>query len=619
MSYLTALILAIVEGITEFLPISSTAHLILTSSLLGISQTQFVQFFEIFIQTGAILAVLAVYLKMLFKNFRIWILLVVSFIPTGIVGLVIHKLFGDFLFSHLSVIAFSLVVVGIIFILVDKFRIEGVKTLQDLSYKDAFIIGLIQALAAIPGVSRSGAVILGLLFLGYKKTSAVEYSFLLGLPTITAAGLYDAIKIRAWNLNTYQLSTVLFATLLSFISALVAVKWLIKYVKNHGLGIFGYYRVFLGLVVAIALVFGGLNVGNKVSTMLNVRAAEKAVLYVGEGCPHCKKVEEYLKESGRDEYVVIREVYYNRDNAAELSNVFERLKVPESSRGVPFLVFGDRYFVGEKQIIDFLKNYNFAAVPVWIADSYREEKPGEDICFEDTSFSCSTSNTKSSHLTWLAVTAGALVDAINPCAFAVLILLLMAVGAVNKDSKKSLFASGLSFVVAVYISYFLMGLGILKALSLVSYAAWIKTALALLALILGLLNLKDFIAYKKFGFVMEVPFAWRDKLKALIKRARGPRSAFAVGLGVSLFLLPCTSGPYIVILGMLRTITLKGLIYLLYYNFVFVLPMLVIVVVATLGYDLLKLQKFREKNIRVFHLIEGLILIALALIIYVTA
>ena len=195
----------------------------------------------------------------------------------------------------------------------------------------------------------------------------------------------------------------------------------------------------------------------------------------------------------------------------------------------------------------------------------------------------------------------------------------MAVGAVNKDSKKSLFASGLSFVVAVYISYFLMGLGILKALSLVSYAAWIKTALALLALILGLLNLKDFIAYKKFGFVMEVPFAWRDKLKALIKRARGPRSAFAVGLGVSLFLLPCTSGPYIVILGMLRTITLKGLIYLLYYNFVFVLPMLVIVVVATLGYDLLKLQKFREKNIRVFHLIEGLILIALALIIYVTA
>lgn len=252
---LYTVILSIIEGITEFLPISSTAHLILTAHLLHIPQTEYMHFFEIFIQGGAIMAVFVIYLKKLWTNKKLWVLLVASFIPTGILGIIADKLLGNSLFKSTLVILNALFWVGLLFIiietLINRNKIKLTKTIDDLDVKTAILIGVIQVLAVIPGVSRSGAIILGMLLLNYKRQDAVEYSFLLGLPTIGAAALYDAYKIKAWAMPHELLTPVILGTILSFIFALIAVKWLIKYIKSHDLKIFGYYRMILAVMFGI--------------------------------------------------------------------------------------------------------------------------------------------------------------------------------------------------------------------------------------------------------------------------------------------------------------------------------------------------------------------------------
>ena len=255
LSLLYTIILSIVEGITEFLPISSTAHLILTAHLLHIPQTEYMHFFEIFIQGGAIMAVFVIYIKKLWTNKKLWVLLGASFIPTGILGIIADKLLGNTLFESTYTILNALFWVGLLFIVIEilihKHKIKLTKTIKDLNIKTAILIGVIQVLAVIPGVSRSGAIILGMLLLGYKRQDAVEYSFLLGLPTIGAAALYDAYKVKAWTMPHELLTPVVLGTFLSFIFALLAVKWLIKYIKTHDLKIFGYYRMILAILFGI--------------------------------------------------------------------------------------------------------------------------------------------------------------------------------------------------------------------------------------------------------------------------------------------------------------------------------------------------------------------------------
>jgi cytochrome c biogenesis protein CcdA len=222
-------------------------------------------------------------------------------------------------------------------------------------------------------------------------------------------------------------------------------------------------------------------------------------------------------------------------------------------------------------------------------------------------------------LTIPAVISAALVDAINPCAFAVLIVLMSAV-LLQGDKMKALRA-GFAFIIAIYISYFLMGLGLYSALATAQSVKIIYWIVGILAILVGLLNLKDFFWYGK-GFLMEVPLSWRPKMKQLINSVTSVPGAFFVGFLVSLFLLPCTSGPYIVILGLLSQAStrLQATLLLLLYNLIFVSPMVLITFLVYRGLaSTEKLEALRQKRLRVLHLIAGLIMLGLgvAVIVYI--
>ncbi len=217
-------------------------------------------------------------------------------------------------------------------------------------------------------------------------------------------------------------------------------------------------------------------------------------------------------------------------------------------------------------------------------------------------------------LTIPAVIGAALVDAINPCAFAVLIILMTTILA--KSSKKQALWAGLAFTISIYISYFLMGLGIFSAIQAAGITHIFYIIVSILAIFVGLFNIKDYFWYGKF-FVMEVPLSWRPHLKKIIEGVTSPIGAFAIGFLVSLFLLPCTSGPYIVILGLLANATTKliGIMYLLLYNLIFISPMIVITLCVYFGLaSATKLEKERQKKLRVLHLIAGIIMLLLGIV-----
>ncbi|MCX6706078.1 MAG: undecaprenyl-diphosphatase UppP [Candidatus Woesebacteria bacterium] len=245
MSLLHVFILSAVEGITEFLPISSTGHMILASKLLGIVETDFVKTFEIVIQLGAILAVVVLYFKKFFKSFDLYKKLFVAFVPTAIVGFFLYPFIKGYLLGSSQVVVWSLFLGGIAIILFEKYHKPTVhRSLTTVHY---LIIGLFQSLSVIPGVSRAAATIIGGLTLGLSRESATEFSFLLAVPTMMAASALDIYKSRS-ILMSGNLSMLLIGTLLSFIFAAIAVKFLIGYVKKHNFIAFGVYRIVLALL-----------------------------------------------------------------------------------------------------------------------------------------------------------------------------------------------------------------------------------------------------------------------------------------------------------------------------------------------------------------------------------
>jgi len=251
MTVFEALILGIVEGITEFLPISSTGHMILVGTLLGIEQGVFEKTFEVAIQLGAILAVVAIYRERLKKNLLLWKKLIAAFVPTGILGLLLHD-FVEKLFNPV-VVSTALVVWGIVFIIVELLHKEGKNAVdkpEEISYGKAIAIGLFQSLAMIPGTSRSGATIIGGMLLGMKRFAATEFSFLLAIPTMFAATGFQIVKnYQAITASNLAVLTVGFVT--AFVSAFVAVKWLLDYVKSHTFIPFGIYRIIVGIIFLI--------------------------------------------------------------------------------------------------------------------------------------------------------------------------------------------------------------------------------------------------------------------------------------------------------------------------------------------------------------------------------
>ena len=258
MNVLNAIILGLVEGITEFLPISSTAHLIISSKLLNIPQTEFQKFFEVFIQSGAILAVVFIYWKVILKNKSLLINIILSFIPTAIVGLLLHKVIKNIFFESFTLIAVSLFVIGLFFIvfefLLKKKIVNTNKKIIQMTIIQALLIGVGQSLAVVPGVSRAGAVILTMMILGFNREESALYSFVLAVPTLLAAALFDFIKTDPQLIFTGSNPLFLFIGLItSFFSALLAIKWFVRFLQQNSLSSFGIYRIALSIFTYFVL------------------------------------------------------------------------------------------------------------------------------------------------------------------------------------------------------------------------------------------------------------------------------------------------------------------------------------------------------------------------------
>jgi len=252
MTLTQSIIIAIIEGLTEFLPVSSTGHMILASAAMNIHEDEFVKTFEIFIQLGAILAIALMYIKRFFQGINIYLKLLAAFIPTAIIGLLAYDYIKAYLFNPI-VVAVSLIIGGIVLIFIDKKVVNSetnVEEVENMTYKSAFFIGLFQCLSMVPGTSRAAATIIGGVFNGLNKKQATEFSFLLAVPTMMAASGYDLLKTDLAFTNQ-QLSLLGVGTVVAFITAWIAVKIFLKFVSNHGFTAFGYYRIIIGILFLI--------------------------------------------------------------------------------------------------------------------------------------------------------------------------------------------------------------------------------------------------------------------------------------------------------------------------------------------------------------------------------
>jgi len=258
MTLLETLVLAVIEGLTEFLPVSSTGHLIIGTALLGIQPTAFVKLFTVAIQLGTILSVLVLYYRRFFQSWSFYFKLFVAFIPAAILGLLLSDLIDTLLESTLTV-AITLVAGGVVLLFVDKwFKNPKVEHVDDVSYFAALKIGLFQCLAMIPGMSRSASTIIGGMQQKLNRKAAAEFSFFLAVPTMfgaTAKKLLDFYS-DGYLFSAQEINTLLIGNAVGFLVAIIAIKSFIGYVAKYGFRVFGWYRIIVGLVI-IALLMSG--------------------------------------------------------------------------------------------------------------------------------------------------------------------------------------------------------------------------------------------------------------------------------------------------------------------------------------------------------------------------
>lgn len=394
------------------------------------------------------------------------------------------------------------------------------------------------------------------------------------------------------------------------------------------------------------------------SSFYNATAAPPVdvVLFYGQGCPHCAGMMDFL-ESEQEKNAAIRlyiyELYFERENIP----VFQKLASAygKDTNAVPTAFIGDKSFVGFSPAISaaILEEIEFCSIhacssPLDFLEKSEIKKPvkagrteadaalntadvirppsvptGVEMMPEagaaaNTTTAPDDENSSGKNIvntiTIPAVIGAAIVDAINPCAFAVLIILITTILA-SGNRRRALF-SGLAFSLSIFISYFLMGLGLYSAIQASGLTHSFYAVIGVLAVLIGLFNLKDYLWYGKW-FVMEVPLCWRPKLKSLLHGVTSVPGAFFIGFLISLFLLPCTSGPYIVILGMLAHTTTKtyATALLVLYNLIFVLPMLIITGAIFFGItNTEQAEAWRQKKLRLLHLIAGLIILALGVV-----
>ena len=268
MTYLQAIIIAIVEGLTEFLPVSSTGHMVITSSLMGIQGSPFTKLFEVVIQMGAILSVVILFWKRFFQSFDIYVKLAIAFLPAAVFGLLFYKHIKAVLEKPL-VIATVLLLGGIVLLFVDKWFAKNElldSGNKELTYKNAFFVGCFQVLSMIfPGLSRSASTIIGGLTQGLNRQNAAEFSFLLAVPTMAAASLKDGYEYYkdvksgvVAPLSNDQIGILALGNILAFVVAMIAIKTFIGFLSRNGFQVFGWYRIAVGALILI-LHFAGVN------------------------------------------------------------------------------------------------------------------------------------------------------------------------------------------------------------------------------------------------------------------------------------------------------------------------------------------------------------------------
>jgi undecaprenyl-diphosphatase len=251
-------IISLAEGLTEFLPISSTAHLIVLSKIFSIDTTlPYIKFYLLFIQLGALIAGMILFSKKIITDKKTFINIIASFLPSAILGFIFYKLFKHLLEGNFILISIALLLGGLIFIYLEKIfmkkksRVENMIEKNEISIVDAFVVGVAQALAIIPGVSRSGATIVAGILRGISKATIIEYTFLLAIPTLLAATFYDAYKSREIFSELSSYGELIIGFSLSFIVAFVTLYLLKKYLPRISLTFFGWYRIILSILILI--------------------------------------------------------------------------------------------------------------------------------------------------------------------------------------------------------------------------------------------------------------------------------------------------------------------------------------------------------------------------------
>lgn len=260
MNIIQSIILAIIEGLTEFLPVSSTGHMIIASSVLGIAENEFVKNYTVIIQFGAILSVVVLYWKRFFKSVEFYIKLFIAFIPAAVIGLLTID-YIDMLLGNVIVVAVSLLLGGIFLLFVDKiFEKNESNPDSEPNVKGAFIIGVFQVIAMIPGVSRSAATIIGGLTQKLTRKAAAEFSFFLAVPTMFAATCYKLLQIyqSEAGFTSHDIQLLIVGNIVAFIVAMLAIKFFISFLTKHGFKIFGWYRIAVGIII-LTMYFAGID------------------------------------------------------------------------------------------------------------------------------------------------------------------------------------------------------------------------------------------------------------------------------------------------------------------------------------------------------------------------
>lgn len=343
-------------------------------------------------------------------------------------------------------------------------------------------------------------------------------------------------------------------------------------------------------------------------------ANDNYLYFYGNTCAHCQKVEKYFEGNQIEkEYRITKyEVFENNENRELLGSYLEKLNLGRDQVWTPFMVIESgsqlNSLMGDVDIIAY-----FSALQKWEKldiDSYLTGATAQTAIDLDKE---AVQNPVK--FLWIMVPMAA-ADSINPCAFAVMLLLLSTIFSKSKSKKKTI-AAGLLFSLAIFLSYLLIGMGFYKVLGYTEVTTAFKRVVGIVGLLIAGANIKDYFWYGEW-FLMEVPMAWRPKMMKIIQSAVSPMGAFVIGVLVSLFLLPCSSGPYFVVLGLLKSENVSiaglGIWYLVLYNLIFILPMLIITLLVGTGQSSVeKIAKMKNKNTKLMHLIMGVMMLLLSI------